>query len=106
MERYLGYYTDEGLSIVPSNILNHADLSFVREDGRDKWDTSARNEWSVDQMFPRWRATVQKKPVRPTTCGPEWILTSRAIFVTLLMIEGVGEHPDPSSVGSMPTGRL
>ena len=58
--RYLIYYVNKGLSIVPKETANHLNLTTVREDGRDQGGAFVRREDMGNQTFPRRGATAHK----------------------------------------------
>lgn len=87
---------------MPAETLNHPDLSFVREDGRDQRDAFVHEKWIVDQTFPCWNAAVQGSQSDQKSVVPGLKLTG---CIKSAALADVGELLDPNTAGSMPTTR-
>ena len=69
MGGHLVYHIDEGLSIIPTEILDYLSFIGIGEDVRDQGYALFSDVRVINQAFPCWEAAVCTKPIRPANPG-------------------------------------
>jgi len=61
---YLVHCIEEGLGDFSREAPDHLDLILVREYRRDQRDALVCGEGTLDQLFPGWKSTAHREPVK------------------------------------------
>lgn len=97
--KYLVYYVNKGLSIVPTQKLDRLYFIIIGENCRDQGDALICGKGTANQTFPRWNSVAQGTAGQINKCVvPGLRLTCRTNFVIRVDVGGLS---DPGIVGSV-----